>query len=112
MIRPTLSPAALALLRALIRRANLDQNRVLLSDCASVDWQSLTFSGERHVLTLKIIGPDSAVLIGRLTSGVEDAELWTPGHVVADVAISRPQETRPDGSTEVTIEALTICESV
>jgi hypothetical protein len=69
-----LSPAAAGLLRALIARAGIDRDRILLSDFRSVDWQSLTFVGERHEMELRVPGPEAAALAERLTAGLTDAE--------------------------------------
>jgi hypothetical protein len=51
MMRLAISPAAAALLRALIARACADRDRILLTEVHSTDWQSLTFtrSGTRSL---------------------------------------------------------------
>ena len=59
MMKLALSVAAAGLLRALIARAGVDRDRILLTDFRSVDWQSLTFVGERHEMELRIPGPDA-----------------------------------------------------
>ncbi len=48
MNRLMMSCAAAGLLRALIGRACVNRDRFLLTEYRSVDWQSLTFIGERH----------------------------------------------------------------
>lgn len=110
MTRMALSPAALALLRVLTQRAGVPRNRILLSEWCSVDWQSLTFTGERHHVQLRICGPDSATAAARLTTRLEDAEFAIPGQIVADIAVVGDAQTCADGSTALTIEALTIAE--
>ena len=74
----------------------------------SVDWRSVTFSGERHELQLRIPGPDSRVVMERMCDGLEDAEFSIPGLIVADIALAAPPAYAPDGSTTITIEALTV----
>ena len=50
MLRMALSRAASGLLRALLERIGDQRDRILLSEVQSVDWQSLTFAGERPKL--------------------------------------------------------------
>ena len=105
-----LSPAAVGLLRALIGRAAVPRDRIMLSDWQSVEWESLTFVGERHKIQLRISGPDSGAVAGRLTEGLADADFAIPGQIVADITVVGQAETACDGSTIVRIEALTIAE--
>jgi hypothetical protein len=108
MNRLAISPVASALLRCLIGRARVARDRILLTDVVSVDWRSLTFNGERHELELRISGPDSHLVMQRMCEGLEDAEFSIPGVIVADVAIAGAPARTPDGSTTITIEALTV----
>ena len=68
-MRSPLSSAAAALLRSLLARTGLDQNRIVVGRFHSVDWQSLTFTGERHEITLRIAGPDAARALGCFATG-------------------------------------------
>jgi hypothetical protein len=106
--RLALSPAATALLRLLIARAGVPRDRILLSEWCSVDWQSLTFIGERHEIAIRIAGPESLKAALRLTDGLADAEFDLGAHVVADIAAIGAPSEQPDGSTTLQIEALTI----
>ena len=54
MMRPPLSRAAAGLLRSIVARAGGARHRILLIEFRSVDWQSLTFVGERHEMQLRI----------------------------------------------------------
>lgn len=108
MNRIPMSPATAALLRVLSARAGVARDRILLSDAQSVDWRSLTFSGERHQLALRIAGPQARAAAARMCEGLEDAEFSIPGLVVADIAIIGAPAHSLDGSVELTIEALTI----
>ena len=108
MSRPLLSPAAAGLMRALAFRLGRQSQRMRLTDCRSVDWQSLTFTGQRHRIDLIIAGPDGERWAQRLVEGLEEAELNLPGRFVADITIASPILPRPDGSAELAIEALTI----
>jgi hypothetical protein len=110
MMKLVLSPAAAGLLRALLARAGIDRDRILLTEFRSVDWQSLTFVGERHEMELRIPGPGADQLCWRITAGLKEAEFAIPGQIVADIALQRPAESNPDGSIDLSIEALTIAE--
>ncbi|HEX6071649.1 MAG TPA: hypothetical protein VFY95_01410 [Sphingomicrobium sp.] len=110
MLKIALSSAASGLLRALIVRTGVPRDRILLSEWRSVDWQSLTFLGERHHVTLRIAAPDSAGAVSRLISGLEDAEFSIPGQIVADIVPIGEPEYAGDGSVTLRIEALTIAE--
>ena len=108
MNRIAMSPAASALLRCLTGRARVPRDRILLSEIYSVDWRSLTFTGERHEIELRIPGPDSRLVVDRMCDGLEDAEFSIPGVIVADIALAKPPALAPDGSVTITIEALTV----
>jgi hypothetical protein len=103
-----MSPAASGVLRALLERSGVPRDRVLLTNLRSVDWQSLTFTGERHELELRITGPDPVAVAERMTAGLSDAEFQLPRHVVADIGLGGEAQCNSDGSVTVAIEALTI----
>ena len=108
MNRIAMSTAASGLLRALIGRARVDRDRILLIEIVSVDWQSLTFTGERHRIELRISGPNSGEIAERMTNRLEDAEFSIPGVLVADIIVASGPSVGLDGSTTLTIEALTV----
>jgi hypothetical protein len=110
MMKLALSPAAAGLLRSLLRRAGVDRDRILLTNFRSIDWQSLTFIGERHEMELRIPGPSASLLAHQLIEGLADAELAIAGQIVADIGLARPAVTNGDGSISLFIEALTIAE--
>jgi hypothetical protein len=108
MNRIAMSPAAAGLLRALIARSGATRDRILLSELQTNDWRSLTFTGERHQLHLRIPGPGSRDFAASMCSGLGDAEFNIPGVLVADIAVVGEPVPGPDGSTNLTIEALTV----
>lgn len=110
MTRIAMSRAAAGLLRALLSRAGKHSDRILLSECRSVDWQSLTFVGERHNLLLRFTGADAQALVEDFCSGLGDAEFAIPGQIVADIAVQGTSVCESDGSIAIAIEALTIVE--
>lgn len=108
MKRLPMSATAANLLRALVARAGVVRDRILLTDVQSVDWQSLTFIGERHHFWLRVPGTDSAAVVERMCRGLEEAEFSIPGQIVADIRPVGEPARASDGSTSVLIEALTV----
>lgn len=108
MMRLALSPATSGLLRALVRRGNCPRDRILLTDHRSVEWQSLTFLGERHELQLRIAGAGAADIAAAIADGIEDAEFAISGHILADISCAGDRQAASDGSVTLRIEALTI----
>lgn len=108
MNRLPLSRAASALMRVLIARSGATRDRILLTEAQSTEWQSLTFTGERHQLRFRVPAPHSATFVDRMCKDLEDAEFSIPGIIVADIAIVGRSRTGLDGSTTVAIEALTV----
>ena len=103
-----MSPAAAAVVRALLARAAVDRDRILLTDVESVDWQSLTFIGERHRIIMRVTGPSAQDVTDRMTSGIGEAQFDVPGHIVADIVLVGEVVHDADGSVLVEFEALTI----
>ena len=110
MMKLALSAAAAGLLRALLARAGIDRDRILLTNFRSTDWQSLMFIGERHEMELRIPGPDADLVCRRITSGLEDAEFAIQGQIVADIGLARPPQLNSDRSIDLFMEALTVVE--
>ncbi len=110
MMKIAMSRPASALLSALLSRTPEDRDRILLSEVRSVDWQSLTFNGERHEAQIRIVGPGARDVAARMVDGLADAEFTVPGHIVADVACMTPPQEESDGSVALSIEALTIAD--
>ena len=108
MTRLPMSPAACGLLRALLARCGGERDRILLIDFRSVDWQSLTFVGERHEILLKLVGPNPDPVARLLLEGLNEEELEVRGHVVADICRVGELTRASDGSLEVRLEALTL----
>jgi len=110
MMKPQLSVAASGLLRAILARTGVERDRILICDWKSVDWQSLTFVGERHEASFRVTGPEATRIVAMIADGLEDAEFAIPGQIVADVALAEAPVLLPDGSILIAIEALTVGE--
>ena len=100
-MKPNPDPAS-ALLRALaVSMAPVD---VTVVEVRSRSWNSATFSGARHQLTLGVAGGAAGgaggateALLERLHCG----EFNLPGHIVADIGLI--DEARRDGEDSVTV---------
>jgi hypothetical protein len=110
MNRIHMSHAATVLLRALVARAGVPRDRILLTDARSIDWRSLTITGERHHIELRVPGADSRPVVRRMCAGLEEAEFSIPGMIVADICVAASPRREADGSTIIVIEALTVTE--
>ena len=110
MNRIPMSKAGTALLRALLTRALVDPDRILLTDYRSSDWQSLTFVGERHEMRFRVPGPDAQKTYEALTGNLTDDEFSLPRQILADIAVFGPTTTESDGSISFGLEALTIAD--
>ena len=110
MMKLAMSTAAAGLLRALLARAGVDRNRILLSNFRSNDWNSLTFAGERHEIALRVPGPNAMAVVALLVAGLEEADFNIPGQIVADIAPVRAPTLQADGAIIIEIEALTVAE--
>lgn len=110
MTRLPMSSAAAALLRALLARASVNRDRILLTDYRSTDWQSLTFVGERHEMRFRIPGPGADETYAAITGDLADAEFSLPRQILADVTVFGAPTREGDGSISFGIEALTIAE--
>lgn len=108
MMKMAMSPAAAGLLRALLARAGIDRDRILLTEIRSTPWHSLTFTGERHRIDLRVPGPGASALARFLTHELGEAEFAIPGQIVADIAVRGAMFEHPDGAVSLSIEALTV----
>jgi hypothetical protein len=110
MTRLPMSRSGAAVLRAFLARAPSHNDRILLTAYRSTDWQSLTFTGERHEFQFRIAATAADELHEMLTKNLEDAEFAIPRHVLADIRVDGPAVREPDGSLSFAIEALTIAD--
>lgn len=89
--------------RALVAAATAAGCPVMLASSDWSRWQSATFTGARHMLTLE--ASPSFQLDAWLTA-LPDAEFRLRGHLVADIAVA--QIERAGGRVVLCLEALTI----
>ena len=100
-----LKDSTCALLRA-IRTAFDDYAGLVVEDVRSRAWASVTFTGARHELTLRVEGAEAETVAERFLGHLDVAEFALPGHIMADIALLW-QERRP-GCARIALEALTV----
>ena len=80
---------------------------VTVESMASRPWASITFSGERHRLTLCLPGPGAEAAADTFLEGLEERDFALRGHILADIeAIASHRDA--DGQVRLTLEALTV----
>jgi hypothetical protein len=93
------------LLQAVREKAERDGIARILAN-SSEAWASATFRGARHNLSLQLDGDDADDRATRLGETLGLVEFRLPGHLVADIALTR-RSTNATG-TAIEIEALTL----
>ena len=73
---------------------------------SSRSWASITFSGERHHLVLRLEGEGGAAAADKFLDGLAEREFDLPGHILADVALVANE--RDGDRVRLTLEALTV----
>ena len=76
-------------------------------------WTFMRTTGAREQLVEYLAGERRSfdVPVARKGSDLEEAEFTIPGQIVADIAVRGEPMRAADGSTSITIEALTVAES-
>ena len=70
-------------------------------------WASITFSGERHRLTLCLPGPGAQAAIDSFLDGLGERDFALRGHILADIA-AEGITREADGQIRLALEALTV----
>jgi hypothetical protein len=77
---------------------------------ASRPWASITFTGERHRLTLCLPGPGAQAAVDAFLDGLEEREFALRGHLLADIAAAGVEDDA-EGQVRLVLEALTVEEN-
>jgi hypothetical protein len=91
------------LLAQLLKRAGEPAS---IEHATSRPWASALFQGRRHVIALRMCGPDARDRRARFTAGLEDAEWTLLKHFVADITIDGGRSA--PGEEWIELSALTI----
>ena len=104
-----LRPQAEDELRRLVRAsfAGFD-GHFQIEDIESRSWASVTFSGERHTLRLRLRGDEAAAAADAFLGGLTDREFDLDGHVIADIAIVSDERDARGTTVRLGMEVLTV----
>jgi hypothetical protein len=100
--------ATTALLRALRQALNRDKfdKFIAVEQVNSREWASITFSGARHRITLRVEGEGAADAADGFAAALDATEFRLRGHIVADLVLVGRE---PAGNgVRLTLEALTV----
>ncbi len=100
--------ATTALLRAL-RIAFGSVNFVNFERVHSREWASITFSGARHEITVRLEGEGAEAAADRFAAGLDETEFRLRGHILADIALIA-RESAGEG-VRLDLEALTVVDA-
>jgi hypothetical protein len=83
-----------------------------IENMTSEAWASVTFSGQRHRVDLKLRGHGAELdrMRERLRARLHDAEIELRGHVLVDMTLARAETCSEDGEEvcRLSFEALTV----
>ena len=96
--------ATTSLLRAI---SNFVDFEVCFEEIRSRSWASVTFTGARHELALRLDGEGAEQAADRLCDGLDAAELDLRGHILADIALVA-REAADQAGVRIRLEALTV----
>lgn len=72
------------------------------------DWASVTFTGARHRLRVRLEGEGAVGAAADFLAVMSDLDLPIPGHIVADLALLAEERRDGGGYAALELEALTI----
>ena len=75
----------------------------------SRSWASITFSGERHRIVLRLAGENAGAAADGFLDGLCEREFALDGHILADIGLV--SEQRDGDWVRLTLEALTVEEN-
>lgn len=109
-MQPLTNDATTALIRA-IRERFVAFPDLVFEEIVSRSWASVTFTGARHALVLRLDGAGADEAASAFLADLDAAEFRLRGHVLADIALVRQERTTgPAGLPQMrlTLEALTV----
>jgi hypothetical protein len=100
--------AAEALARSLRGQFAGFAGAVEIDEIASRRWASITFTGARHRLSLRLAGPGARAAADAFLDELGEREFELKGHVVADIALKDKVVEEGEEAVRLTLEALTV----
>jgi hypothetical protein len=87
------------------------QGTVGVESVATTDWASITFSGARHRLLVRLEGSGAVGAAAQFLDEFPALEFDIPGHILADLALVGQERDAHGAYAALELEALTIQES-
>lgn len=81
--------------------------KVAVEELVSRSWASITFSGERHRLTLRLDGAGARSAARAFLDGLGEREFELKDHILIDIAVADIDDDRDD-MVRLALEALTV----
>ncbi len=78
-----------------------------IEELVSRSWASITFTGARHLLCLRVDGDGAEAAADAFLTDLDEREFDLCGHILADIALVS-QESAEDGAIRLRLEALTV----
>jgi hypothetical protein len=103
-MQPLTQDATTALLRATL---NFLDFGAVFEEIRSRSWASLTFTGARHEIALRLEGEGADEAADRFCANLGAAEFDLKGHLLADIALVKREAAR-EGGVRIRLEALTV----
>lgn len=79
-----------------------------VEEMASQSWASVTFSGERHRLGLRLHGEGAGAAADSFAAGLSERQFALRGHILADIALVSDDRGEDGSWARLTLEALTV----
>ena len=105
-MRPRCDRAQAAILRVVAGIAAPLGARVVIEELRARDWASLTLTGTRHELDVRLDGPGSAAALTAVTERLPGEAITISGQIMAEIIVE--PGTADDGGVAMTICALVI----
>jgi hypothetical protein len=98
--------AATALVRALRTRLDGFGADLEIENLVSRSWASVTFTGARHSVSLRLEGHRAGQAADAFLDGMDEAEFDLRDHILADIVLVR--QVRDEASVRLFLQALTV----
>lgn len=105
-MRPRCDQAQAAILRAVAAIVTPFGARVVIEELRSRDWASLTLTGARHELDVRLDGASAAAALDALIAALPQAQVAMNGRILAELVVE--PGTADDEGVALTICALVI----
>ena len=105
-MRPHCDRAQAAILRAVAALAMPFGARVVIEELRARDWASLTLTGMRHELDIRLDGPAAAAALAAVSAQLPHENIHISGQLLAELLVE--PGTADDRGTALTLLALVI----